>query len=69
MGLYTVEDVLLVLAVALIAALVQGYSGFGFGIVASSLLAFTDLPMVQVAATITAATGAITPDTSAVAPA
>ncbi len=60
MGLYTVEDVLLVLAVALIAALVQGYSGFGFGIVASSLLAFTDLPMVQVAATITAATGAIT---------
>jgi uncharacterized membrane protein YfcA len=59
-GLYTAEDVVIVLAVALIAALVQGYSGFGFGIVASSLLAFTDLPMVQVAATITAATGAIT---------
>jgi uncharacterized membrane protein YfcA len=57
---YATQDVALVVVIAVVAALVQGYSGFGFGIVASSLLAFTDLPMLQMTVAITVATGFIT---------
>lgn len=57
---FTTQDVAIVVAVTVVAAFVQGYSGFGFGIVASSLLAFSDLPMLQMTVAITVATGFLT---------